>query len=117
MIVLLRPGLATLARQFLVELPNFRRDLQFHVVNNILAVQVSQEIVFEAWKCQSKVCSSQCGSTSLEVKVTDSAEFHPLCVRTIDNYIATKELPCRRLGKRVLIPYSALVAFARRDQL
>lgn len=34
MIVLLRPGLATFARQLLVELPNFRRDLQFHAVNN-----------------------------------------------------------------------------------
>jgi hypothetical protein len=40
-----------------------------------------------------------------------------VCLRTIDKYIAIKELPCRRIGKRVLIPYSALVAFAKRDHL
>jgi hypothetical protein len=40
-----------------------------------------------------------------------------VCVRSIDNYIAEKALPCRRLGRRVLIPYSALVTFARRDHL
>jgi excisionase family DNA binding protein len=40
-----------------------------------------------------------------------------VCVRTVDNLIATKQLPRRRIGKRVLIPYSTLVAFARRDHL
>lgn len=55
--------------------------------------------------------------TPLLVSKRDAAALLGVCVRSIDNYIATKELPCRRLGKRVLIPYSALVAFARRDHL
>jgi excisionase family DNA binding protein len=47
----------------------------------------------------------------------DSAALLGVCLRTIDNLIATKQLPCRRIGRRVLIPYAALVAFARRDHL
>jgi excisionase family DNA binding protein len=53
----------------------------------------------------------------LLVSKRDAAALLGVCLRSIDNYIAAKELPCRRLGKRVLIPYSALVAFARRDHL
>jgi excisionase family DNA binding protein len=53
----------------------------------------------------------------LLVSKRDAAALLGVCLRSIDNYIAAKELPCRRLGKRVLIPYSALVAFARHDHL
>jgi excisionase family DNA binding protein len=53
----------------------------------------------------------------LLVSKRDAASLLGVCLRSVDNYIAAKELPCRRLGKRVLIPYSALVAFARRDHL
>jgi excisionase family DNA binding protein len=53
----------------------------------------------------------------LLVSKREAAALLGICVRSVDNYITTKELPCRRLGKRVLIPYSALVAFARRDHL
>jgi excisionase family DNA binding protein len=53
----------------------------------------------------------------LLVSKRDAATLLSLCVRTIDNLIATKQLPCRRIGKRVLIPYSALVAFVRRDHI
>jgi excisionase family DNA binding protein len=53
----------------------------------------------------------------LLVSKRDAAALLGVCLRSIDNYIAAKELPCRRLGKRVLIPYAALVAFARRDHL
>jgi excisionase family DNA binding protein len=38
-------------------------------------------------------------------------------LRSIDNFIARKELPCRRLGRRTLIPYSAIIAFSRRDHV
>ena len=38
-----------------------------------------------------------------------------LCMRTLEKLIARKELPVRRIGRRAFIPYSALVAFARRD--
>jgi len=53
----------------------------------------------------------------LLVSKREAAALLGICVRSVDNYIATKELPCRRFGKRVLIPYTALVAFARRDHL
>jgi Helix-turn-helix domain len=53
----------------------------------------------------------------LLVSKRDAAGLLSLCLRSIDNLIAGKQLPCRRIGKRVLIPYSALVAFARRDHL
>lgn len=51
------------------------------------------------------------------VSKKEAASALSLCVRTIDNLIARKELPCRRIGRRTLIPYSALVAFARRDHV
>jgi excisionase family DNA binding protein len=38
-----------------------------------------------------------------------------LSLRTIDNLIATKELTARRIGRRVLIPASALRALLRCD--
>jgi len=53
----------------------------------------------------------------LLVSKREAAALLSVCVRSVDNYIAAKQLPCRRLGKRVLIPYSALVAFARRDHV
>jgi excisionase family DNA binding protein len=53
--------------------------------------------------------------TPLLVSKRDAAAMLSLCVRTIDNLLATKQLPARRVGKRVLIPFSALQQFARRD--
>ena len=53
----------------------------------------------------------------LLVSKRDAAALLGVCLRSVDNYIATKELLARRLGKRVLIPYSALLAFARRDHV
>lgn len=53
----------------------------------------------------------------LLVSKRDAAGLLSLCLRSIDNLIAAKQLPCRRIGRRVLIPYNALVAFARRDHL
>jgi excisionase family DNA binding protein len=57
------------------------------------------------------------GWQPLLVSKRDAAAMLSLCVRTIDNLIATKELPARRVGKRVLIPFSALQQFARRDHI
>ncbi|MBZ5687259.1 MAG: helix-turn-helix domain-containing protein [Acidobacteriia bacterium] len=53
----------------------------------------------------------------LLVSKRDAAALLSLCLRSIDNLIAGRQLPCRRIGKRVLIPYAALVAFVRRDHL
>lgn len=55
------------------------------------------------------------GHPPLLVSKRDAAALLSLCLRSIDNLIAAKQLPCRRIGRRVLIPYTALVAFARRD--
>jgi len=55
--------------------------------------------------------------TPLLVSKRDAAALLSLCVRTVDNLIATKKLPARRIGRRVLIPYAALVQFARRDHV
>jgi hypothetical protein len=55
------------------------------------------------------------GQPPLLVSKRDAAALLSLCLRSIDKLIAGKQLPCRRIGKRVLIPYTALVAFARRD--
>ncbi|MGO9520251.1 MAG: helix-turn-helix domain-containing protein [Candidatus Korobacteraceae bacterium] len=65
--------------------------------------------------------NTRCGWESerapLLVSKRDAAALLSLCVRTVDNLIATKKLPARRVGRRVLIPYSALVHFARRDNV
>jgi len=60
---------------------------------------------------------SESERTPLLVSKRDAAALLSLCVRTVDNLIATKELPTRRVGRRVLIPYTALVQFARRDHV
>jgi excisionase family DNA binding protein len=53
--------------------------------------------------------------TPILVSKRTAATALSVCLRTIDNLIAAKQLPCRRIGRRTLIPYASLVAFARRD--
>jgi excisionase family DNA binding protein len=38
-----------------------------------------------------------------------------ISVRTVENLIASKRLPVRRIGRRTLVSRVALEAFARRD--
>ena len=38
-----------------------------------------------------------------------------ISIRSIDYIIGSKRLPHRRLGKKVLVPHAALVAFSRAD--
>jgi excisionase family DNA binding protein len=45
----------------------------------------------------------------------DAARALSISLRTLDNLIASKELAVRRVGRRCLIPRTALEAFARRD--
>jgi excisionase family DNA binding protein len=52
--------------------------------------------------------------TPLLVSKREAAALLSICVRTLDHLIGRKELPARKVGKRVLVPYSALVQFARR---
>jgi len=49
------------------------------------------------------------------VSKKEAARVLSVSPRTIDNLIASKELSVRRVGRRCLIPRTALEAFARRD--
>jgi excisionase family DNA binding protein len=53
----------------------------------------------------------------LLVSKRQTAELLGVCLRTVDNLIANKELPCLRIGKRVLVKHSSLLAFIRRDHV
>ncbi len=55
-------------------------------------------------------------ATSLKpvlISKRDAAVLLAVSVRTVENLIARRSLPVCRVGKRVLIPYSSLEAFAR----
>jgi excisionase family DNA binding protein len=45
----------------------------------------------------------------------EAAAMLSISVRTLDYLIANKKLPVRRIGKRVLISYQALVLFSKQD--
>lgn len=45
----------------------------------------------------------------------EAAQMLDVSPRTVDNLIAFKELEVRRIGRRVLIPHSALLNFVRTD--
>jgi excisionase family DNA binding protein len=45
----------------------------------------------------------------------EAARQLSISVRSVDYLIANKQLATRRIGKRVLIPHSELVRFARAD--
>jgi excisionase family DNA binding protein len=45
----------------------------------------------------------------------DTAAALGVCVRTVEHLISAKELPCRKIGRRTLIPLTALEQFVKRD--
>jgi hypothetical protein len=51
-------------------------------------------------------CQPQPPTQPILVSKKGSAALLSVCPRTVDNLIATKQLPCRRIGRRVLIPYT-----------
>jgi excisionase family DNA binding protein len=59
----------------------------------------------------------QQAGTPLLVSKKQAAALLGVCSRTIDNFVARKELPCRRIGRRTLIPFAALQQFAKRDHV
>lgn len=58
---------------------------------------------------------SQKTEAPLLVGKKEAAALLGVCTRTVENLVARKELPCRRIGRRTLIPFAALVQFAKRD--
>lgn len=59
--------------------------------------------------------STQLAQDKILLTKRDAAQALSVCVRTIENLIAIGELPSRTIGRRRLIPRSALEQFARRD--
>jgi excisionase family DNA binding protein len=53
----------------------------------------------------------------LLVSLWQAAKLLSVSKRTVQNYVALKALPARKLGRRTLIPYSALVQFTKRDHV
>lgn len=60
---------------------------------------------------------SQATQPPLLVSKREAASLLAVCVRTIDNLISQKQLPCRRIGRRTLIPFAAIQQFAKRDHV
>ena len=52
---------------------------------------------------------------SVPVSKVEAAQMLGVSVRTVDRLIALKELPVRRLGRRVLIPRNGLHSLLRSD--
>jgi excisionase family DNA binding protein len=52
---------------------------------------------------------------SVAVSKVEAAQMLGVSVRTVDRLIALKELPVRRLGRRVLIPRNGLHNLLRSD--
>jgi len=53
--------------------------------------------------------------TTIALSKREAARTLGVSIRTIDRLIALKELPVRRLGRRVLIPRASLESFFRND--
>ena len=45
----------------------------------------------------------------------DAAVLLSISIRSLDNLIARRRLPVRKVGKRVLVPLAALESFAKSD--
>jgi excisionase family DNA binding protein len=52
---------------------------------------------------------------AIALSKSEAAQVLGVSLRTVDRLIALKQLPVRRLGRRVLIPRTALQDFLRRD--
>jgi excisionase family DNA binding protein len=51
----------------------------------------------------------------IAVNTQEAARMLSVSPRTIQNYIAAKILPVRKIGRRTVIPVRSLEAFLRRD--
>jgi len=54
-------------------------------------------------------------SEQILVSRKEAARALSISLRTLDSRIAMKEIECRRIGRRTLIPVAALLKFASRD--
>jgi excisionase family DNA binding protein len=56
------------------------------------------------------------GSDTLTISKVEAARLLGVSLRTVDRLIAMKQLPIRRLGRRVLIPRNSLQSLLRADR-
>jgi len=54
-------------------------------------------------------------TAKLAVSIREAAQMLSVSPRTIQNYIAAKLLPARKIGRRTVIPVRALEVFLRTD--
>jgi len=54
---------------------------------------------------------------ALLVSKKETAAMLGISLRTLDSLIASKQLACRRIGRRTLIPFAALQQFVKHDHL
>jgi excisionase family DNA binding protein len=52
----------------------------------------------------------------LAVSIREAAAMLGISPRSVQKYVAAKVLPARKIGRRTVIPFSALEAFLRSDQ-
>lgn len=55
-------------------------------------------------------------SSKLAVGIREAAQMLGVSPRTIQNYVAAKLLPYRKIGRRTVIPIRGLETFLRADQ-
>jgi excisionase family DNA binding protein len=53
--------------------------------------------------------------TKFAYSKAEAAKMISVSLRTIDNLIAQKELTARKIGRRVVVPHSSIVALLRSD--
>ena len=53
----------------------------------------------------------------LLVSKKEAAALLGVCLRTVDYLLADKQLACVRIGKRVMVKYTSLLSFCRRDHV
>jgi len=62
-----------------------------------------------------QIASPNAESQSFAVTKREAAQLLGVSLRTIDRLISLKELPVRRLGRRVLVPRTSLQTLLRTD--
>jgi hypothetical protein len=60
--------------------------------------------------------TDQSGVEPLAVSVHEAARMIGVCPRSVQNYVASKVLTSRKIGRRRVITVAALKDFLRRDQ-
>jgi excisionase family DNA binding protein len=83
--------------------------------NDSSSVQLSPSLNAQGAASANGVAAAPLFSYKLLYSREEAAEMLNIGIRTLDRLIAEKELPVRRIGRRVLITRDALEKFTRKD--